>query len=90
MAHLYAVIQKYRTQTGQLIPTDLRDIPSHLVSYSAYKAGRTRRHGRTFKVMASSPVTVTRDGTWLGMAEPREVVNALSALLIYTGFALPM
>lgn len=48
-------------QTGQLTPTDQRDIPCHLVLYSAYKNVR-RRHGGTFKVVASSQVTVMQDG----------------------------
>ena len=33
------------TQPGQLTPTDQRDIPDHVVSCSAYKAGGRRRRG---------------------------------------------
>ena len=40
------------TQLGQLTPTDQRDIPYHMTSWSAYKAGGRRRKGGTFGVMA--------------------------------------
>ena len=41
------------TQLGRLTPTDQRDIPYHMMSCSAYKAGRRRRKGGdTFGVMA--------------------------------------
>jgi len=37
---------------GQLTPTDQRDVPYHVTSCSAYKAGARRRKTRTFDVMA--------------------------------------
>ena len=40
------------TQPGQLTPTDRRDIPYHMMSRSAYKAGGRRRQRGTFGVMA--------------------------------------
>ena len=40
------------TQLGQLTPTDQRDIPYHMTSCSAYKAGgRRHTHTHTFRVM---------------------------------------
>ena len=54
------------TQLGQLTPTDQRDIPYHMTSCSAIKAGGKKEEGRMFGVMAFLfQVTVTHDGALL-------------------------
>jgi len=40
------------TWPGQLTPTDQRDIPCHMLSYSAYKVGERRRKRGLFGVIA--------------------------------------
>ena len=75
------------TQLGQLTPTDPRDIPDHMMSCLAYKAGGRRRKGGTFRITAIvSQVTVTRDGALLSWRclKPAcrwEVVNEFLVLL---------
>jgi len=40
------------TQPGQLTPTDQRDIPYHITSRSAIKAGGKKEERRTFMIVA--------------------------------------
>ena len=86
------------TQLGQLTPTDQRDIPHHMASCSAYKAGGRRRKGGTFGVMAF--VFPIHRYTWwspafLEMAEHLPANGSSEwipcfVLLACTAFALPI
>ena len=82
------------TQLGQLTPTDQRDTAYHMMSCSAYKAGR-RQGGRSEWWRLSSQVTIMRDGAllswrWLNtclLMGSSEWIPCF-ALLVCTAFAL--
>ena len=84
------------TQSGQLSPTDQRDIPYHMTSCSAYKAGGKRRNGGTFRGMVF--VFPSNGYAWwspafLEMAEHlpahgKEQINSLFCFACMRGFCL--
>ena len=86
------------TQLGQLTPTDHRDIPDHMVSCAACKAGGRRRKGGCSEWWRlSSQVAIRRDGAllswrWLNtclLMGSGKLIPCL-ALLACTAFALPI
>ena len=86
------------TQLGQLTPTDQRDIPYHMMSCSAYKAGEEEgRGGYSEWCCLSSQVSVTRDGAllswrWLNACLPMGSSERIPCFvsLACTAFALPI
>ena len=85
------------TQPGQLTPTDQRDIPDHMASCSAYKAGGRRKRGHSELWHLPSQVTITRDGAllswrWLNTCLPMGNSGWIPCfvLIVYVAFALPI